>query len=178
MGKHRNQPAGRQPGDGKPGYKNIGKEHQWKKGGPSPNPAGRRAKKSPSLKDELHQILVEVLKSSISAGDRELTVMEAVLRRMMVAAVNDPKIAIRSDRYSRAAMVDLIGSSRSSRFLLTFNPYISAVPGIICQIPRALAVLVARYENALSINARYTISDGSFFSPNIPSIIGRYFIIR
>lgn len=96
MGKHRNQPAGRQPGDGKPGYKNIGKAHQWKKGGPSPNPAGRRAKKPPSLKDELHQILVEVLKSSISAGDRELTVMEAVLRRMMVAAVNDPKIAIRT----------------------------------------------------------------------------------
>lgn len=96
MGKHRNQPAGRQPGDGKPGYKNIGKAHQWKKGGPSPNPAGRRAKKPPSLKDELHHILVEVLKSSISAGDRELTVMEAVLRRMMVAAVNDPKIAIRT----------------------------------------------------------------------------------
>jgi hypothetical protein len=96
MGKHRNQPAGRQPGDGKPGYKNIGKAHQWKKGGPSPNPAGRGAKKSPSLKDELHQILVEVLKSSISAGDRELTVMEAVLRRMMVAAVNDPKLAIRT----------------------------------------------------------------------------------
>lgn len=96
MGKHRNQPAGRQPGDGKPGYKNIGKEHQWKKGGPSPNPAGRRAKKPPSLKDELHQIVVEVLKSSISAGDRELTVMEAVLRRMMGAAVNDPKIAIRT----------------------------------------------------------------------------------
>lgn len=96
MGKHRNQPAGRQPGDGKPGYKNIGKEHQWKKGSPSPNPAGRRAKKPPSLKDELHQILVEVLKSSISAGDRELTVMEAVLRRMMGAAVTDPKIAIRT----------------------------------------------------------------------------------
>lgn len=96
MGKHRNQPAGRQPGDGKPGYKNIGKQHQWKKGGPSPNPAGRRATKPPSLKDELHRILVEVLKSSISAGDRELTVMEAVLRRMMGAAVNDPKIAIRT----------------------------------------------------------------------------------
>lgn len=96
MGKHRNQPAGRQPGDGKPGYKNIGKEHQWKKGGPSPNPAGRRAKKPPSLKDELHQTLVQILKSPIPAGDQELTVMEAVLRRMMGAAVNDPKMAVRT----------------------------------------------------------------------------------
>ena len=96
MGKHRNQPAGRQPGDGKPGYKNIGKAHQWKKGCPSPNPTGRRAKKPPSLKDELHQTLVQILKSSIPAGDQELTVMEAVLRRVMGAAVNDPKMAIRT----------------------------------------------------------------------------------
>lgn len=96
MGKHRNQPAGRQSGDGKPGYKNIGKQHQWKKGGPSPNPAGRRAKKPPSLKDELHQTLVQILKSPIPAGDQELTVMEAVLRRMMGAAVNDPKMAVRT----------------------------------------------------------------------------------
>lgn len=97
MGKHRNDVAGRKPGDGKPGYKNISPKHQWVKNGPSPNPEGGRRRRPPSLRDEVFEDLQALLRSKIPTPDGEqLAVHQALLRRLVGEAVNDGKLAIKA----------------------------------------------------------------------------------
>jgi len=95
--KHQNQPAGRTAGDGKPGYKNIDPKHRWVKGGPSPNPLGRRRKPPPSLSEQLHQDLVDLLKSTVPTPNGErLTVHQALLRRVVAEGLNDARLALKA----------------------------------------------------------------------------------
>jgi len=93
---HRNQPAGRTSGDGKPGYKNIDPKHRWVKGGPSPNPEGRRRKPPPSQADEIFDDLVGLLKGTVptETGER-LTVFQGLFRRLVGGALNDSKLALK-----------------------------------------------------------------------------------
>jgi hypothetical protein len=94
---HKNQPAGRSHGDGKPGYKNVDAKHRWTKGGPSPNPSGRRRKPPPSLTEEMHADLISLLQGMVPTptGER-LTVYQALLRRIIGEALNDAKLGLKA----------------------------------------------------------------------------------
>ena len=97
MGKHRNDVAGRKPGDGKPGYKNIDPSHRWAKGGASPNPDGGRRKRPASVQDEMFADLEALLRSEVpTAAGESLTVHQALLRRLVGEAVNDGKMAAKA----------------------------------------------------------------------------------
>lgn len=104
MGKHRKDASPRRFGDGKgPGYKNIAPQHQWKKGGPSPNPSGRPKRPPPpppSLQAEMRAELETFLRSEIPidgpGGRRSIKVLQALLRRPLGEGVNDGKMALKA----------------------------------------------------------------------------------
>ncbi len=112
MGKHRKSLSpGRHFGDGQGvGYKNIDPKHQWKKGGPSPNPTGRPRKPPPGVIDAMRQDLADFLMSDMPGGPdgrASMKVMQGLVRRLVSEGVNDGKRAERAIRL----IVDLLGKS-------------------------------------------------------------------
>lgn len=114
MGKHRKDVSDRQFGDGKgPGYKNIDPKHQWKKGGPSPNPSGRPKRPpppAPNLQAEMRVELETFLRSEIPidgpGGRQSIQVLPALLRRLLGEGVNDGKMALKALRLIRELSSD------------------------------------------------------------------------
>lgn len=106
MGKHRNTPSGRASGDGKPGYKNIEAKHQWKKGGPSPNPGGRRAGAPPlPFETQLWAQIEAVMATALPVrGDDgvPMTVLEGLVRRIFGEGVNDGKVGMKALEFGLA----------------------------------------------------------------------------
>ena len=105
MGKHTRNGNGRRYGDGKPGYKNIDVKFQWRKGGPSPNPSGRKKKKPAEAASGLGPIdMAEALAEAASAlitvqGPNGETIFipafKAMAQRMIIDGVNDGTKALK-----------------------------------------------------------------------------------
>lgn len=114
MGKHNNNPGGRAPGDGKPGYKNIDPKHRWKKGGSSPNPGGqRKAPPPPSFEQRLWESIQGLIDAPVTVGGASsMTFLDGLLRRLIVEGVNDPKHALKALEFILAIERRVTASSR------------------------------------------------------------------